>query len=208
MGIFYDNTDNTFVVSIGNYRIKTTVTASYITASYWIDEILRFTGQWCKPVIVGLDIEWCPPGRHGTSGENPVALLQLCVGSRCLLFQLLHCERIPDKLYEFFLDSRYRFVGSDIKKDLEKLEDQYGLMAGSCWDDLRKLAENMGRPDLKGASLKKLMEEFVGLQLEKSFWIRTSDWSRQVLDLQQIEYGALDAFASYQVGLQLVSRNF
>ncbi|KAJ3684942.1 hypothetical protein LUZ61_014106 [Rhynchospora tenuis] len=209
MGIIYDDTNYTYLVTIGDYRIKTTVTASFIIAHYWIDEIIRTTGQSPKPVIVGLDVEWCPHNWHGTIGENPVALLQLCVGSRCLLFQLKHCERIPAKLYDFFLDDRYRFVGVDIKKDLEKLENQYGLMAGSCWDDLGSLAEeNMGRPDLKQASLKKLTEEFVGVQLEKPFFVRTSDWGRKVLTPEQIEYAALDAFASCQVGLQLFSRNF
>ncbi|KAJ4787637.1 hypothetical protein LUZ62_038883 [Rhynchospora pubera] len=206
MGILYDNTDNTFIVTIGGYKIKTTVTASYITASNWIDEVLRFTGQWRKPVTVGLDIVWCPHKWHGTSGQNPVALLQLCVGSRCLLFQLLHCGRIPDNLHQFFLDNRYRFVGVDVKKDLEKLEEQFGLIAGSCWNDLRKLAEEKtGRSDLKQADLKTLLEEFVGLYLGKSFWTRTSDWGTQVLDLEQIEYAAFDAFASCQVGHRLVS---
>lgn len=122
MGIFYDSTDSTYIVSAIDEAIKTTVTDSGDVVSYWIDDILRIHRRRLNRLIVGLDIEWCPHGLHGTYGENPVALLQLCVGRRCLVFQLIHCDYIPDELNDFLLDERFLFVGVGIGDDLKKLK--------------------------------------------------------------------------------------
>lgn len=46
--------------------------------------------------VVGVDCEWQPERRKGQ--HSPVALLQLCAGSRCYLAQLLHMDDVPSQL--------------------------------------------------------------------------------------------------------------
>jgi hypothetical protein len=122
MGISYNNTDSTYMVYAVDEAIKTTVTDSADVVCDWIYDIKRIHRCRLNHLIVGFDIEWCPHGFHGTYGVNPVALLQLCVGRRCLVFQLIHCDFIPDELQSFLLDNRFRFVGVGISNDIEKLE--------------------------------------------------------------------------------------
>lgn len=46
--------------------------------------------------IIGLDCEWQPERLRGH--HSPVALLQLCAGTRCYLAQLLHMDDVPSQL--------------------------------------------------------------------------------------------------------------
>ena len=124
MGISYNAYDSTFNITAAGGIILATVTDSGAVVADWIDEILRI--HWCRlnHLIVGLDIEWCPHGFHGTTGENPAAVLQLCVGRRCLVFQILHSDFIPDQLRDFLKDVRMDFVGVGIEGDAQKLLEE------------------------------------------------------------------------------------
>ncbi|KAJ4806739.1 Werner syndrome-like exonuclease [Rhynchospora pubera] len=206
MGIFYDHTDSTYVIDYDaiDEVVKTTVTASGEVAADWIDEILRIHRRRLNHLIVGLDIEWCPHGWHGTTGENSAALLQLCVGRRCLVFQLIHCDYIPDELSDFLLDDRFRFVGVGIHADLQKLDDDYDLEVENAVDLRYLAAEKTGRPVMRQWGLQNLVREFMGAHIVKPRNVRLSDWSRRALTQEQIEYAAFDAFTSFEIGRRLV----
>ncbi|KAJ3684937.1 hypothetical protein LUZ61_014101 [Rhynchospora tenuis] len=206
MGIFYDYTDSTYVINYDaiDEVVKTTVTASGAVAADWVDEILRIHWRRLNRLIVGFDIEWCPHGWHGTSGENPAALLQLCVGRRCLIFQLIHCDYIPEELSDFLLDYRFRFVGVGIHADLQKLDNDYGLEVENALDLRYLAAENMDRPIMREWGLQTLVSEFMGAHMVKPTSVSLSDWGRRALTQEQIEYAALDAFTSFEIGRRLV----
>jgi hypothetical protein len=57
---------------------------------------------------VGLDVEWRP---SFSGAYSKTAIHQLCVGRRCLIFQLLHADYVPNTLDEFLSDPDYTFVG-------------------------------------------------------------------------------------------------
>lgn len=121
MGIFYNN-DNTFTITVGNDVIEATLTNSGDEAADWIDDILHIHRRHLNRLIVGIDVEWCPHKFYGTSEQNPIALLQICIGHRCLIFQLIHCDYIPEELCDFLEDDRFKFVGVGIEEDADKLE--------------------------------------------------------------------------------------
>ncbi|XXG53928.1 hypothetical protein AAC387_Pa03g1939 [Persea americana] len=75
--------------------------------------------------IVGLDIEWKPNRIPGCN--NKVAILQLCVGTRCLILQLLHFNYIPQSPKNFPGDANKIFVGVGIEEDSRKLYRDYGI---------------------------------------------------------------------------------
>ncbi|XP_010446239.1 PREDICTED: uncharacterized protein LOC104729038 [Camelina sativa] len=53
------------------------------------------------PLVVGVGVQWTPPGYYSdfysSSGgyyDPPADTLQLCVGNRCIIIQLSHCNRL------------------------------------------------------------------------------------------------------------------
>ena len=102
------------------------------------------------------------PSYYSGRYAPPVALLQLCVGRRCLVFQILHADYIPGSLFDFLADERFTFVGVGIGDDAAKLRAGYGLEVG-CAEDLRGLAaDTLENPALRSAGLAALVWEVMG----------------------------------------------
>ena len=112
----------TFVtdVTFEEDEIITTVTSSGTAVKRWLREI-RYVYRWVyHKLIVGLDVEW-RPSYYMCGEQNPVALLQLCIGHRCLIFQLLHADFFPRALERFLADPDFRFVGVGVQDDADRL---------------------------------------------------------------------------------------
>ncbi|KZV14929.1 Werner Syndrome-like exonuclease [Dorcoceras hygrometricum] len=97
------NTHKTYDVHFFGDSIHTTVTHDPEVVSRWISDLDS------DKRIVGLDVEWRPCFNRNTS--NPAATLQLCVGRRCLIFQLLHSRIVPPSLIGFLSNPSYTFSG-------------------------------------------------------------------------------------------------
>lgn len=119
------------------------------------------------------DIEWKPNRIPG--GTNKVTILQLtCVGSRCLILQLLHFNYIPQSLKNFLGDANKIFVGVGIEEDSRKLYRDYGI-------ECRKFGELgpwalmvLGR---SSSGLANLACDVGGVNMEKPCGVTLSDWS-------------------------------
>ncbi|KAK8926109.1 hypothetical protein KSP39_PZI018933 [Platanthera zijinensis] len=198
------DSDFTFTVTFnGSENILTTLTASGDEVHYWISDILRLRNR--RHFVVGIDVEWRP---SYSRMRNPTALLQICVGHRCLIFQLLHADYIPLSLEEFLSNPRFTFVGVGINGDIERLVQDSGLMVQNAVD-LRQLAvEMIGRFEMRQMGLKALAEEIVGVQVSKPNHVRMSRWDEEVLTLDQIMYACLDAFLSFEIGRRLYAGDF
>ncbi|KAJ3684941.1 hypothetical protein LUZ61_014105 [Rhynchospora tenuis] len=207
MGIFLHPTDGTYVVTAcnGEFRIKTTVTAEPFAASCWIDETLQIHGHRMGGLIVSLGIECRQPRVGDRPGLTPAALLYICVENRCLVFQLLYCAYIPDKLSEFLSDDRIRLVGVRIRDHALKLEEEYPLMVRGHVIDLRELAaEKSGRWIERLYTLYDLVREYwPGMRLFNST-LNYSEWGRLELELEQIEYVTVKGFSQFQVAHRLL----
>ncbi|KAJ4819542.1 hypothetical protein LUZ62_032108 [Rhynchospora pubera] len=200
-------------ISCGDYSFETTVTSSGDAAADWINSVLSMDGGDSNNTIVGVDTEWVPGGAAGFPGKFQVGVLQLCVGRRCLVFQLLHCHHLPQTLIDFLKDDRFYFIGMSIHSELEKLSNQFPPLKvegrvhySHGVHDLRDLAAwAMDRQDVRRWAFKDLVREIIkGTPLEMPINISNSIWGREELEHDQIEYAALKAFASYEIGKKLL----
>ncbi|CAO2182960.1 unnamed protein product [Urochloa humidicola] len=190
--------DGTAVVSFDEDWIDTTLTDSGDVVEWWLAETYRLHR---RGHVAGLDVEWRPSA--APAQQSPVAVLQICVGHRCLVFQILRADRVPATLYAFLADPRFTFVGVGVRDDAAKLRAGYGLRVANA-ADLRPLAAGaMGRPDLLRAGLQTLVWEVMGVWMEKPYHVRTSAWDAPELSDDQLMYACADAFASYEVGRRI-----
>ncbi|PUZ55504.1 hypothetical protein GQ55_5G217500 [Panicum hallii var. hallii] len=185
--------------------ITTTVTSSGASVKGWLDEVFSVHHRRLHKLVVGLDVEWRPIfGR----GYSPTALLQICVGRCCLVFQVLYADYIPNALVEFLGDSDYRFVGVGVGADAVRLSNDLGLDVANTVDLAELAAEEMGRRDLRNAGLKVIASAVMGVDIEKPDEVRLGPWDDYYLTDQQIKYACIDAFVSFEVGRMLLTGDY
>ncbi|KAK9136663.1 hypothetical protein Sjap_007257 [Stephania japonica] len=203
--IFSNETHDIYEVYYGDDRIRTTVTADPATVSEWIRQIEWVHRRRLNQLVIGLDIEWRPIRQRNQ--HNPVAVLQLCVGRRCLIFQILHAPAVPHSLLAFLARPHYTFVGVGIEEDIEKLEEDHSVRVAR-WEDLGVLADQcLGFCDgrLWRVGLRNLAEQVLGREVLKPRQITLSRWDSEWLSAKQIEYACVDAFVSFEMGRHLKS---
>ncbi|XP_047327408.1 Werner Syndrome-like exonuclease [Impatiens glandulifera] len=194
-------THNLYDVKFFEYTILTLVTHTPSFVDTWISEIqtIHRDRRPHQKLIVGLDIEWRP--NFSSYNDNPAATLQLCVGDRCLIFQLIHAPSIPLSLIEFFKNPNHMFVGVGVDKDIEKLIDDYGFEVRGSICDLGKLAaDRYNDRTVRNAGLKTLSARVLGKVVEKPKKVSLSRWDCEWLSVQQVQYACLDAFLSFEIG--------
>ncbi|KAL6614797.1 hypothetical protein ACP70R_037067 [Stipagrostis hirtigluma subsp. patula] len=180
--------------------VRTTVTSSAVDV---ISFLQLFRGR--RSLIVGLDAEWRPNYQPG-GRRNKVALLQLCVGRRCLIYQIIHdSSSVPDDLRGFLANPGHLFVGFGIKGDADKLFDDYGLEVANTADLGHVAARKFSDPWFRQAGMKAVAAEVLGLEMDKPQWVTLSAWDARDLTLEQIRYAAGDAYVSHEVGVRLLS---
>ena len=116
--------DGTAVVSFDEDYIDTTLTDSGDVVDWWVAETYRMHR---RGHVAGLDVEWRPA--TGRAPPGPVAVLQVCVDHRCLVFQILRADYVPDALAGFLADRRFVFVGVGVRDDAARLRDAAGGVA-------------------------------------------------------------------------------
>ncbi|MED6194447.1 hypothetical protein PIB30_028606 [Stylosanthes scabra] len=190
---------NLYDVTFHTHTIHTLLTTSSSLVHTWLSDTLNHhSSSTTTTVLVGLDIEW-RPNTHRNS-NNPVATLQLCIGNRCLIFQILHCDSVPQSLVDFLVNEGNTFLGVGIEEDVEKLLEDYNLNVKK-FVDLRGLAESvLGETELKRAGLKTLAERVLGLEIDKPKRVSRSRWDNPWLTAEQVQYACVDAFVSFEVG--------
>ncbi|KAL2480809.1 Polynucleotidyl transferase [Abeliophyllum distichum] len=192
------DTHNLYDVIFDGETIETLVTHDPNYVESWITDIERIHYHRRSSLIVGLDVEWRPSLNRNY--HNPVATLQLCVGHRCLIYQLIHTDSIPYALEEF-LNAEYTFVGVGVDSDLRKLNADYNIGNNTNSVDLRTLAViEYGLSEYQNAGLKKLAHDVLGKEVVKPRRVTMSRWDDLHLSLDQVKYACLDAFISFEIG--------
>ncbi|KAL8199744.1 hypothetical protein R6Q57_013312 [Mikania cordata] len=200
-----DYTHNLYDVTFFQNTISTIVTNTPSYVDSWIADIQRIHHRRLHSLVVGLDVEWRP--NHSRNVENPVATLQLCVGRRCLIFQILHSPSIPQSLITFLGNRSYTFAGVGIENDVEKLTEDYNLVIARTADLRTLAADAYGVRELKNAGIKELTSRVLGVEMNKPKGITMSRWDNQWLTPPQVQYACIDAFLSFEIGRILISGN-
>nr|XP_043616113.1 Werner Syndrome-like exonuclease [Erigeron canadensis] len=202
MSSIYDTYDR-YDVEFFDDTILTLVTDIPHLVEEWISEIEYIHRNDLHHLIVGLDVEWRPNTTKGV--QNPVATLQLCVGPRCLIFQIIHSAYIPQSLVNFFRNMDYTFTGVGIYEDISKLYTDYNLCVWKV-ADLRELAaDKYDAVELYKAGLKDLAKRVLETEIYKPKWITMSRWDEEWLSPAQVQYACLDAFLSFEIGRILIN---
>ncbi|MCL7034366.1 hypothetical protein MKW94_004908 [Papaver nudicaule] len=207
------NTHYTYNVYFDNEKILTTVTHTASVVDEWIAGVYTdFRSKLNKNnLVVGLDIEW--KRIRETSSRNPIAVLQLCLAHRCLIFQISVCDNIPKSLSDFLSDVRINFAGAGIDGDATKLLTDHGLYVARTEElgplaayKLTKTVGDYRKSWLYKEGLMKLAKEVLNIELPKRRFVQLSNWENGFLSDEQIEYACLDALVSYKLAINLMSR--
>ncbi|XP_077231961.1 uncharacterized protein LOC143865525 [Tasmannia lanceolata] len=119
-----------YTVYFSGESIETTVTNDPSSIDEWLYGISMV--HRIKPIVVGLDCELRPDDYSIIPSK--VAVLQLCIGGKCLVLQIFYMVSIPLSLKRFLLDPKFTFVGIGIGDDVSKLMLDYGLNVCSVID--------------------------------------------------------------------------
>ncbi|KAI3957935.1 hypothetical protein MKW92_011632 [Papaver armeniacum] len=206
------DTHHTYKVFYYKDTIFTTVTHTASVVDQWLADLYKDSDvSKLNNRVVGLDIEWRRLRSDNTGTRNKVAVLQLCLDERCLIFQFLgrELDQVPKSLKDFLGNDKFIFVGSGVDADAYKLMVDHGLMVAKT-EELGSLAayKLSNSYALHRAELKKLVKDVLQQDLPKKGYgyPLLSNWEYDFLSDEQIEYACLDAVVSYKLGVNLMSR--
>ncbi|KAJ4836088.1 hypothetical protein Tsubulata_029654, partial [Turnera subulata] len=182
-------TFRTYLVDLSDHRsFYTTVTATPSVVRRWISQTIHYHRRHLSRLVVGLGVQWNP-----SSVGSAAATLQLCVGCRCLIFQLHQANYVPQSLRRFLEHPRNTFVGVWNHMDAGMLlESRHKLRVGRIVDLRHVAGARMGMS--RKVSMERLTEVVLGLSgVEKDGKIGRSNWEKYWLSHEQVKYAGADA---------------
>ncbi|KAF0927802.1 hypothetical protein E2562_036222 [Oryza meyeriana var. granulata] len=196
-------THDEYVVCVGGRQVVATVTSHAGAARRWV-----YTTRWrlgCRlrhdgGATVGMGVQWTPPFRATKGGAEPrPGTLQLCVGHRCLVFQLAHAGAVPAVLRRFLADDRVVFVAYGVRSDCRKLEEHHGL-------EVARTVELRAVPGIGNTSMERMAEEHLGWGgVSKPREVGTSRWDARRLTKMQVQYACVDAYLSFRLAVHVAA---
>ncbi|CAK7348564.1 unnamed protein product [Dovyalis caffra] len=150
-----------YTVQVENHRILTVVSGWDHFVSKWIKQVSKTnnsaSSSSSNSLIVGVSADkQYVSGRKGSENYNPYNLLQLCVGSHCLLYHLPNpydyctCKALRN----FFSNPKVIAVGVNIKHIAKQLEEEHEIKFKNVID-------------VSELAMKEVGKEFVNLNLSK-----------------------------------------
>ncbi|XP_051137883.1 3'-5' exonuclease-like [Andrographis paniculata] len=169
-------------MSLANMPV--TVTKKAIKVDQGVGFVCRFRSSY-GPTVVGFDMEWRPNVHSGE--DNPA-------------------DYIPVSLQKFLVDPSFLFCGVGIEADAAKLHRQYSLFVRQ-FEDVNTLHKraclNVDPAAHVNKGLKAMVLVVLGKELRKPLYVTLSNWDSEFLTDEQIEYAAIDAFATLLLGIRL-----
>jgi ribonuclease D len=142
--------------------------------------------------LLGFDTETRPAYNKGESYLP--SLLQLASDNEAFIFQLKHLG-LAKPLRKILADPAIIKAGVSLDYDIRELKKLSRFKAAGFMD-LADLAKKKG---IKNHGLRGLAAVLLGIRISKG--VQTSNWSRDVLTRQQIQYAATDAWVGRRLYL-------
>ncbi|OAY85739.1 hypothetical protein ACMD2_17332 [Ananas comosus] len=188
----------------GRFRTTAVITHSSHIVIGWIDDVFNSHAPLAganRRVSVGLHVECSPP-------YDSIALIQLCVGNSCLVYQLLHRnERNPPcllRLNDFLTDDRFYFIGANVELTIFRLRLWNCFRVRSAVDLGDAAARRLQREDLQSAGLDQLAREVLGIEIIRLDGAQRMALFNRALPLELVAHVCLDAIISYEIGRTLL----
>ena len=170
-----------------------------------IDE-LKSSLQTLKYPVVGLDIKFV---------KSPFGMLSIpklsliCVGTRCLIIQLLNFDIFPRKLVQFLSDETICFLGTGISHIVNELNSHYFhhslgityVKGKTCVEVGYLAAKVLKKANIDKKGLAELAGE-VGMDIKEPTGI-CSEWNAIVFSDEEIKFAIHNAYTSYVIGNKL-----
>lgn len=144
--------------------------------------------------LLGFDTETRPAYRKGESYLP--SLLQLASDDDVFIFQLKHLG-LAKPLHDILADPAIIKAGVSLAYDINELKKLSHFKAAG-FVDLGNLAKNAG---IKNHGLRGLAAVMLGFRISKG--AQTSNWAKDMLTPQQIQYAATDAWVGRRLYLAL-----
>ncbi len=196
----------TYEVDIHGAKVKASVVDNSAVVVAKIDE-LNSSLQSLKNRVVGIDIKFV----KSTPGYSSTAkILLLCVGTRCLIIQLLNFRIFPEKLVQFLSDETICFLGTGIRHIVSELNRYYFYRPGQfeffakCKTGVEigyLAAKILKKANIEEKGLVELAGE-VGMDIKEPNG-ECPDWNAIVFALEEIKYAMHNAYTSYVIGNKL-----
>lgn len=194
-----DSTElNIYTVDFFGTDITVTVTSTPAVARRWIQATRYFNRHYyySDRLIAGIGVQWVPGGR-----SSPAATLQVCVGRRCLIYQLDHVDYVPMALRRFLMSPAVTLVGIWNHSDAEKLRMSRHRVEVRELIDLRLHVRRENGENMARASVEEIVEEELGYKgVRLDYWISRSDWDDEILSVDQVRQACVDAYVSFLIG--------
>ncbi|XP_029128431.1 uncharacterized protein LOC109804427 [Cajanus cajan] len=190
-----------YTVDLAGTYITVTVTPSSSVVKRWLSSTLHFSRHFVyhDRLVVGLGVQWTP-GAY----DPPPDTLQLCVGRRCLIFQLTRADGVPESLRTFLNDPSHTFVGFWNHSDRRKLEEsKHRLEMRRDPLDLRHCFRGLSQ-----ASVEEIVEKRLGYRVTQWSDVSMSDWYDKYLSNDQVAYATVDAHCAFLIGRDIGAWEF
>ncbi|GFH49181.1 hypothetical protein CTEN210_05657, partial [Chaetoceros tenuissimus] len=168
-----------------------------------------------NPFVIGFDIETKVLQKFGRiRGKGRTATIQMAYRLQykgemeCNVIQLKnswHMSSLPQKFIQLMKDDRVLLVGVGVTSDLKKLRKDFPM---DCFDpnknevhaiNLGLYARKRGMASTGSIGMQQLVKDCFGEYLSKDPSIRFSDWDKETLTKEQVDYAALDAIKGLQL---------
>ena len=144
--------------------------------------------------LLGFDTETRPAYKKGES--YPPALLQLATDKEVFIFQLKHLG-LAKPLRGILADAAIIKAGVGLDYDIRELK-KLARFKPAGFMDLANIAKQAG---IKNQGLRGLAAVCLGIRIAKG--MKTSNWAKDVLTRQQVQYAATDAWVGRRLYLAL-----
>ncbi|KAL3573140.1 hypothetical protein D5086_027044 [Populus alba] len=213
---------NGYNVHVENHRILTVISGCDLTVSKWIKHVSKTNNDSAsssskKSLIVGVSTDkQCISGSKSSENYSPYNILQLCVGSHCLIYHLPHpeCYYTCKSLRDFFSNPKVIAVGVNIKPVAKQLEKEFEIKFEKVIDvhelAVKKIGQELLDLNLSKFDLDNMAKALLGKHMdvvrpeEKAEWSSNTPYCMYYEYHEQVKLATVDAYLCFLMGWELL----